>query len=151
MRVPAERGNDRVHVAGLITPLSPFADGFVADAIALGDDARGLGRSRDLDAHRGGWFAPVGGSASSQHLIANRDKPPRVVRDSPAYLIPMTFRNQTASANATVILGLFRPQCRKKLVGVIPDHALIAGRGTTRAGVKGAADLHAGFSRDLLQ
>ncbi|MCW2266180.1 hypothetical protein M2305_002127 [Gluconobacter cerinus] len=60
----------------LLTALTPFADGFVADAIALGNDARRLGGSCDLCSHRGG------GSASSQHLITDGAKAPRVIRDS---------------------------------------------------------------------
>ena len=42
---------------------------------------------------------PAGGFASSQHLIADRGEPPRVIRYSPTYLIPTTFRNQAASAD----------------------------------------------------
>ncbi|GAC89484.1 hypothetical protein NBRC3255_3145 [Gluconobacter thailandicus NBRC 3255] len=38
----------------LLTALTPFADGFVADAIAPGNDARRLGGSCDLCSHRGG-------------------------------------------------------------------------------------------------
>ena len=40
-------------------------------------------------------FTPT--SASSQHLVTDIGETPRVLRDGPSYLIPMTFRNLTAS------------------------------------------------------
>jgi hypothetical protein len=43
---------------------------------------------------------PADGSASSQHLIDQRLKAPRIFGNSPSYLIPMTFRNQTARGSA---------------------------------------------------
>jgi hypothetical protein len=82
-------------LACLLTAPAPFSDRLVADAVALYNSARRLNIARSL-LTQPVWFVPGDRFASSQHLIAHKGKAPRVIRGSPTYLIPMTFRIQTA-------------------------------------------------------
>ena len=84
--------------------LAPLAHGLGADAVALGQDAAGLGGARDLDAHGGGGAGVrvdvQHGLPPSPHGARQALEAESVVGDGHAYRVPTMLRSQTALKKA---------------------------------------------------
>jgi hypothetical protein len=84
-------------LAGLLTTFTSLAGRLVPDGIWFRDDPGRLRAPAQFRIALQEWFALAGGSTSSQHLVTDSGETPRVLRDGPSYLFPMTFLDQTAS------------------------------------------------------